>query len=1014
MALFDYDSNENPENSVNLNINSDSNQAKAFTEKSSEFFTEPLTDSFGESITEPLADFSSESITEPLADSFSESIAEPLVDSFSNSITEPLVDSMIKVNDEPAKNFASEESISLEKSSEIAKVNDFDIDKFEERDEKSELDSFKKSLERDTVSSFSPIDDKSFEMEEMLQDESVKNELKKKDLLEQNKNKKGSKNTKKSSADMDFSTKKKKLKTRIKYHIANSVQKTIPYRNVYKNGIIEIEEGYFSRSYLLTDINFRIANNEEQESIFLSYGDLLNSFGPECEVSITINNKNIDKAEFTKSTLIEYKNDRLDQYREEMNTILLDKMSEGKNNLVHEKYLTVTIPSESIEEAILEFSRIDGQVNRYLKKITKDNGSTPLTIEERLEILYNIYNLGTDVPMLRTKYMDGIEAKTFDLDFLNRQGITTKDLIAPSSFVFKKNYFKMGDNYGQVVYVENYPTYLKTDLLPDLSDLAANMLVTVHFDSMPQDRAIKLIKNQMTSINSSVVDAQKQASKSGYDATLISPSLQKAQSEAEKLLTDVTSRNQKLFFVTLVVTHFAKDKEELEKNFKVLQSIFNRHLIMAKTLDYQQEYGFNSSLPLGHNMIKTARLNTTESASVFIPFSAQEWNQKNGFYYGVNTVSRNMIVYNRKKGHNYNGIVLGIPGSGKSFSSKREIVNVILNTDDEVYIIDPEREYVALAKLLGGEVVKISAGTDVHLNPFDLDIDDCEKGQDPVSIKSSLIESICEIVVGGNFGLSPIQKSVIDRCTRIVYKPYIETMQKRKAIHENDTYDESIAPTMEDFYDCLLSQPEPEAQQIALSLELYIKGSYNTFAKRTNVNSKNRFVVYDIKDISDAMRELGLQICLNAIWTKMISNKRKNLYTWMYIDEFHLFAKRESSASYIQNIYKRARKWNGIPTGMTQEIGDLLISKTVSSVISTSEFVMLLNQDPIGKKQLGELFNLSDEEKEYITNVDSGTGLLVRNERSKVPFTDEFPKGNKLYAAMTTKSDDENSLFAVE
>lgn len=827
------------------------------------------------------------------------------------------------------------------------------------------------------------------------------------------KKEKAEKKNKKAKEGGIFSIFNKAGKKKEIHHINKTVQQTIPYRNVYRNGIIEVEEGYFSKSYLLQDINFRIAPDEEQESIFRAYGELLNSFGHECYVSITINNKSMNINRFNRETLIQMAGDELDIYRREINDMLKERMTEGKNNLVHEKYLTIGMYCPNIEEATAQFSRIDSLVSKYMRKVSKQANCEPMTLEDRLAIMYDVYNLDNEFDFGLTKMSDdGEEIKSFSLKALNDRGLTTKDIIGPSSFLFEKNYFQMGETYGQALYIENYASSLRTDLLPEITDLATNMLCTTHFVTMRRDKAIKMIKNRMTAIDSSVVDAQKKANSAGYSADLISPELQRQQEEAKMLLEDVTKRNQMLFFVTLVIVHFADSKDELEKNQKTLETILNRHLCTIKPLSYQQEYGLASAFPLGYNKIKASALNTTETASVFIPFSAQEWYQKRGFYYGLNTVSRNMIIYNRKNGQNYNGVTLGQPGSGKSFSSKREICNVLLSTNDEVYVIDPEREYVALANLLGGEVVKISAGTDIHLNPFDLDIDDCEEGQDPVTIKSDFIGALCEIIIGGAYGLTPIQRSVIDRCCRKVYEPYIQEMNRRKSINPKDTFDPSIAPTLKDFYECLKNQDEPEAAEIALSLEIYITGSLNTFAGKTNVNTKNRFVVFDIKDIGTGMMELGLQICLNTIWGKMIQNKRRKLYTWMYIDEFHLFARRESSAQYIRNIYKRARKWFGIPTGMTQNVGDLLQSETCASVITTSEFVMLLNQTPIDKMRLSGMFKLSEEEQEYITDADRGQGLLVRNEKSKIPFTDHFPNDTKLYAAMTTKADDENNSFA--
>ncbi len=865
---------------------------------------------------------------------------------------------------------------------------------FEDESEFVRKAAYQKKAEPQANIAFSLIDDGGKDLEVKLTDEKA--------LKAANEDKKKKAKNKKSGFSL-FGKKKTAGKSKAKPTVPYSVQKTIPYRNVYSNGIIEVEEGVFSKTYRVYDVNFSIAPQEEQENIFMMYGDLLNSFGSECLLSLTIHNTNLNQEQFNKDTLIQMKQDGLNEYREEVNNMLIRKVMEGRNNLVHDKYFTVTMPCPSIEEAIVEFSRIDGLVSRNLKAINKQD-TQPLTLEERLEVLYNVYNMDSTIPLRKEVEVGTKVIKTLDLKTLNASGVSTKDVIAPPSFEFKRDYFMMGDIYGRSMFVENFPNYIKSSILTDVADLPANLLLTVHFRSMRQDQAIKLVRNQTTNIAANVVTAQKQAAKAGYSSDLISPELQKAQEEARKLMEDITTRNQKLFFVTLVCTHFAMDMETLQNNTKTLESIMQKNLCQIKTLNYLQENGLNTSLPLGVNRLKVERLNTTESASVFIPFSVQEWKQKHGFYYGVNAVSRNMILYNRKQGSNYNGVILGTPGSGKSFSSKREIVNALLSTDDDIYIIDPENEYLPLVEALGGEVVRIAVGGNTYLNPFDMDIEYADQ-EDPVTLKSDFIGAICEIVIGGVYGLSPIQKSVIDRCVRLVYEPYLNEIKRRRDSGIMTTGDSSIAPTMMEFYRLLLQQEEDEAKQIALALEIYTTGSLNTFAKRTNVNTKNRLVAYDIKDIGQGMKVLGLQICLDAIWNRMIANKRKGKYTWIYIDEAHLLAQHESSAKYVQQVYKRARKWFGIPTIMTQQVEDCLQSKEMRTAISTSNFVMMLNQAPMDKAELGNMFHISDEELTYVTNADPGQGLLY-NGKALIPFQDTFPSDTKLYMAMTTKPED--------
>lgn len=782
--------------------------------------------------------------------------------------------------------------------------------------------------------------------------------------------------------------------------IPQTVQDSIPYLRVYENGIIETDKGVYSKSYPLGDVNFQIASQEEQEEIFLAYSDLLNTFGADVKIQITINNRNIDQEEFANNTLLKARKDTLNEYREEYNEMLRVKMAEGHNNMRREKYITISITAETIEDAIAQFARFDGEISNSLKKIIQIE-THPMTMEDRLGILHDIYNISTPEPLIKKAMIEKHEVESFNFEHMIAQGLTTKDIIGPASFEVKPDHIRLGETYARVLFLDNLPTFLSTNILPDLTDVSCNMLVSVIYESIPQDKAMKIIRNQIVNINSNVIDAQKKAAKSGYSADLISPDLLRAQMESNRILSDMTKRNQKLFLTTIVLTHFANSLEELNKDTQSINTIASKHLCQLKKLNYQQEAGFNTCLPLACNKVFVKRMLTTEAAAVFIPFAAQELTQKNGMYYGLNAVSKNMILFSRLNSKNANGVILGTPGSGKSFSAKREIINVLLNTDDEVFIIDPEREYAPLAAMMGGESVRIAAGAKVYLNPLDMDMDYADD-DDPITLKSDFINSLCETIIGGRYGLSPIQKSVIDRCVRQVYQPYVEHMNSLKG---TITYDADYMPTLIDFYELLLSQPEPEAQNLALSIELYCTGSYDTFAHRTNVNTRSRFVIYDIKDIGSGMKELGIQVCLDAIWNKMISNKKEGKRTWFYIDEFYLLTQTESSAKFLQQIYKRARKWGGIPTGITQNVGDLLESQIAVSILSNCDFILMLNQAPLDRQNLADLLNISPTQLTYVTNADAGQGLLYTG-KAIVPFIDKFPSNTKLYKVMTTKPDE--------
>lgn len=801
--------------------------------------------------------------------------------------------------------------------------------------------------------------------------------------------------------------KSKKDKQNNIFKIPKTVQDSIPYIGVYKNGVIETEEGVFSKTYKIQDVNFKLASQEEQERIFLAYGDLLNSFNSDIKIEITINNRNIDEEKFYDNVLLKYRNDQYNEYRDEYNEMLKEKAKEGNNNIIREKYITLSIQEEDIEMANIKFKSLEGELNAAIKKIT-GNTTQPMSLEERLDVLCNIYNIGEDQKKLSSMTYDryGHEIKTFDIVSMAKMGLSTKDIIAPTSLSFKENYFEMGNMFGQVLYLHSLPTFLSTDIIADITSLPYNLLTSIHLYSLPQEDALKILKRRMTNINGNVVEAQKKASKNGYSPDILSPDLLKAKNEIEKVYEDLTSRNQKLFMVNLVVAHFAKTKEELEKNSKAIQMVASKRMCQMKKLTYQQEGGLTTALPLAYNKLSTSRALTTEATCVFMPFEAEELNQENGMYYGLNAITKNMILYNRINGDNGNGVILGTPGSGKSFSAKREMINVLLNTDDEVYVLDPEAEYAPLANILGGQEVRIAAGSKVFINPMDMDINYGDD-DDPITLKSDFVCALCETLIGGRFGITALQKSIIDRCVRALYKKYLEHMEEIK--DEGITCDVQASPTLGDLYNMLIQQPEPEAQNIALSLELYTIGSLDIFSHKTNVELNNRFVVFNIKDLGSNMQEMGLKITLNYVWNKMIENRKKGKRTWFYIDEFYLMTKTESSASFLKEIWKRARKWLGMPTGITQNVEDILSCEYARSIISNSEFVLMLKQAQLDRRELAHMFDLSETEVDYITEKDHGVGLIYTG-KTVIPFEDKFPTNTKLFKAMTTKKEENSKL----
>lgn len=810
-------------------------------------------------------------------------------------------------------------------------------------------------------------------------------------------NKKSGTNAKSTSGNM-AGTKNKKAKKSPLTDVPKTVQESIPYLGVYENGIFQNDESTYSKVYKIPDMNFLIEDTERQKEIFGNFMELLSSFGPEVHVQQVIFNKTIKPAELESKVLMKTQNDKLNEYREEMNEMLIDKMAKASNNIIHEKYFVLSVEADDIVAAKSTFERLDREISAGFERVTK-TPTKPLTLIERLSIMYDIYNMDSNVPFYRrTKMKKENVMESFNMRHIQKMGLTSKDVVGPSALTFERDHMIVGTTYARAMMVSNLPSFLRGDILTELSNMPFNMLTSVHYRALPQSKAITLLKNKLVDVNANVVTLQKKASRNGYSVDVISPEIKQASQEVESLMGDLTQDNQKLFYTTITAVIFAKTKEELDENTKLFQATAERFVCQAMVLATQQEAGLTTALPLGKNKLKVERLLNSRAAAIFLPFGVKELWQDDGMYYGLNGVSKQMILYNRSSAINGNGCIFGVPGSGKSFSAKREIVNVLLHTDDDVFVIDPENEYAGLAKLFYGSSIRIAPGSDVHINPMDMGLDYSAEGDDPITMKADFIASICEAATGSRYPLTPIQKSVIDRCVKNVYREYIRTLRA-----EGKSEDASIVPTLRDFYEEVKLQPEPEAHNLALALEKFVEGTQNSFAFRTNVNVNNRFTIYNIKDIGTGMKSIGLQVCLDNIWNKMIANYKKGKRTWLYCDEFHLLTQTEISAKYTQQIWRRARKWNGIPTGITQQVEDMMKTEEGRAIIGNSEFVMMLSMNAYGRAQMQQMYNLTDAEMEYITSSGSGHGLIY-NGKDIIPFVDEFPKDTKLYNAMTTKA----------
>jgi len=799
--------------------------------------------------------------------------------------------------------------------------------------------------------------------------------------------------------------KNKNKKVKNKNTIKKTAQDTIPYYKVHETyNIIETSKGIYTVSYRFQDINYHIANTDEQMVMFQKYCELLKSFEPSVQFQITINNININQESFARDKLIKEQGDHLDKYRKIMNDILLSKISKGKNSIVKEKYLTISLAADDVIKAFKKFESMRGGIEKRINEI----GSSVelLTATERLEILHDIYNIGHEGQFLSECIIDGKNVKSFDYDTMRAMGLSTKDMIAPSSFLFKSDYFMVGEKFGRTLYLSNLSSELTDDFVTKLTDVEFNMITSMLFKTIPRDEGIKLANRQMVNIDSNIIEYHKRAAKSNYGKVFIPRTLEKAQEEAEKLLDDMTSRDQNMFFMTLVITHFADSKDELNSQTAVIKSTVGQSGCQARELKYQQEIGFTAALPLCNNLLYIDRCLTTEATGIFIPFTSQELNQKNGTYYGLNAVSQNIIMYDRMSGANYNGWILGTPGSGKSFSAKREIVNILLSKSADIFIIDPENEYWPMAKLLGGVNIEISTNSKNFLNPLDLDamygdIDEStgEASGNPVKAKAEFMLSLCEIVLGGRVGLSPAQISIIDRCVINIYREF----------EASNFEDKSKIPTLLDFQAELIKQAEidPSAYDIALALEVYTKGTLDIFAHRTseNLDVNNRFIVYNILGVKGVLKTMAMEIILDTIWNKVCHNRRLNKETYIYIDEAHLLLSNTQSALFLESLYKRARKYFCSPTCITQNVSDIIENPIAKTMLSNSTFIQLLNQAPLDIISLSSLLNISETQISYIKNVGRGRGLIY-TPSSIIPFDDEFPNDNELFKAMTTDPND--------
>lgn len=757
-----------------------------------------------------------------------------------------------------------------------------------------------------------------------------------------------------------------------KFEVPKKVQDMIPVRTIWPDGVFLVGKNKYSKMFKFEDINYAVASREDKEAMFLEYSELLNSLDSGATTKITINNRRLNRSDFENQILIREKGDSLDEYRKEYNRILLEKAT-GSNSIVQDKYVTISVNKKSIEDARAYFSRVGADLISKFNRL----GSicTELDAVDRLRIIHDFFRTGEETSF------------HFDIKDRMRKGHDFRDYICPDVYENESDYFKIGSRYGRVLLLRDYASYIKDDMVAELTDINRNLMLSIDIVPVPTDEAVKEVEQRLLGVETNITNWQRKQNMNNNFSAVIPYDMEQQRKESKEFLDDLTTRDQRMMFAVITVVHTAESKKQLDNDTESILTTARKHLCQMSILKFQQLDGIKTALPFGTRKIDAFRTLTTESLAVFMPFRVQEVYDKDGIYYGQNVISKNMIIADRRKLLNGNSFILGVSGSGKSFTGKNEITNLMLSSDADIIIIDPEREYAPLVRAMGGSVIEISATSPNHINAMDMSKDYGET--DPIIEKSQFLQSLCEQIIAGHH-FSKGQQSIIDRCTENVYRYY-----------QQGNY-QGTPPTLADFRDELLKQPEPEAHSLALELELFTRGSLNTFAKQTNVNTDNRLVCYDILELGEQLRAIGMLVILDSIINRITKNRMKGKQTFIFIDEIYLLFMHEYSAQFLFKLWKRVRKYGAYCTGITQNVDDLLQSHTARTMLSNSEFIVMLNQAATDRVELAKLLNISDLQLSYITNVDAGHGL-IKVGSNLVPFANKFPKDTKLYKLMTTK-----------
>ena len=759
---------------------------------------------------------------------------------------------------------------------------------------------------------------------------------------------------------------------------AGSTQATIPYKRMYQDGICQLDDTHYSKTVQFYDINYRLAQHEDKVAVLNGWGDFNNFFDPSVHIQFSFINLANGAMESPYVIQTRPHNPKFDSLAAEVETLIQDLLDRGSNDQSKAKFITYTVQADHLRAAKMRLEQVETGILNSLRRLGAK--VEVLNGKERLHVLYSIFHLNEPDHFL------------FDWKWLPVSGLSTKDFIAPGSFDFSQSrMFKIGDQYAAVSAMQIFAAKLDDKLLSDLLCMENGMIVTMHIQSYDQAEAIKMVKQKMSDLDKTKIDEQMKASRSGYDIDILPSDLNTYGKATRDMLDALQDKDQRMFLLTFLILNTADSKMKLKNVVEQVKSITQPRDCPIIPLDFQQEDGLISSLPLGMNRIEIQRNMTTSALSILIPFTTVELFQKHpeALFCGINAISHNVIMVDRTYCKNPNGIILGVPGSGKSVTGKSEMLYVFFFTDDDMIVCDPEGEYHPLVSKLDGQVIRISPNSTDYINPLDLHLNYSE-GEDPLSLKSDFILSLCELVIGGRDGLQPIERTVIDRAVRIIYQPFLR-----------DPRPENL-PILGDLHKALLDQPEEQAHYIATALEIYVSGSLNLFNHHTNVDIHNRVVAYDIKELGSQLKKLGMLIVQDQVWNRVTNNRATGKNTRYYMDEFHLLLREEQTAAYSAEIWKRFRKWGGIPTALTQNVKDLLASRESQNIFENSDYICMLSQAPGDREILAKKLNISPHQLVHVTNTGPGEGLLFYG-NTIVPFVNHIPTDTEIYRLITTK-----------